>query len=63
VAATDSYTWQNAFNYIGIGTYQENGNVISNLQIVTAPEPTTWAMMAGGFSVLMISRRFRRPQV
>ncbi len=58
---TDSFTWQNSYNYLNIGTYQEN-NLISNLQIVTAPEPTTWAMMAGGFGVLMISRRFRRNQ-
>jgi hypothetical protein len=57
---TDSFTWQNNYNYINIGTYNENGNVISNFEIVTAPEPTTWAMMAGGFGMLVASRRFRR---
>jgi hypothetical protein len=61
-AITDSFTWQNAYNYLNIGTYQEP-NTISDLTIVTAtPEPTTWAMMAGGFGVLLASRRFRRVQ-
>jgi hypothetical protein len=59
---TDSFTWQNSYNYLDIGTYNENGNVLSNFQVVTAPEPTTWAMMAGGFGLLLASRRFRRPQ-
>jgi hypothetical protein len=60
VAATDSYTWQNAYNYISIGTYQENGNVLSNLEITTVPEPTTWAIMAAGLGMLVATRRFRR---
>lgn len=57
---TDSFTWQNSYNYLNIGTYQENGNLISNLQITTVPEPTTLAMMAGGFGLLFAVRRFRQ---
>jgi len=60
---TDSFTWQNNYNYLDIGTYNENGNVISSLEITTAPEPSTLAMMAGGFGMLLVTRRFRRNQV
>ena len=61
-AATDSYTWQNSYNYLSIGTYQENGNDINSLEITTVPEPTTWAMMAGGLGMLLATRRLRRSQ-
>jgi hypothetical protein len=30
--------------------------------VTAVPEPTTWAMMAGGFGMLVAARRFRRPQ-
>ncbi len=59
---TDSFTWQNNYNYINLGTYQENGNVISNFQISTVPEPTTVAIAAGGLGLLVAVRRFRRAQ-
>jgi hypothetical protein len=56
---TDSFTWQNSYNYLNIGSYQES-NLISNLQITTIPEPTTWAMMAAGLGMLVATRRLRR---
>ena len=61
-AQTDSFTWQNNYNYINIGTYQENGNVISSLEITTVPEPTTWTLMAAGLGILVFSNRLRRSQ-
>jgi hypothetical protein len=30
--------------------------------VTSVPEPTTWAMMAGGFGMLLAARRFHRPQ-
>ena len=39
-----------------------NGNRIDNYTISTVPEPATWAMMAGGFGMLLAARRFRRSQ-
>ncbi|HZL79080.1 MAG TPA: PEP-CTERM sorting domain-containing protein [Candidatus Limnocylindrales bacterium] len=39
-----------------------NGNRIDNYTISTVPEPATWAIMAGGFGMLLAARRFRRPQ-
>jgi hypothetical protein len=59
---TDSFTWQNNYNYINLGTYQENGNVISNFQIATVPEPTTLTLAAGGLGLMVAVRRFRRAQ-
>jgi hypothetical protein len=59
---TDSFTWQNSYNYINIGTYNENGNVISSLEITTVPEPTTWSLMAAGLGILVFSNRLRRSQ-
>ena len=49
--------------YSGILTSPQISTIEGNLLTAYAvPEPTTWAMMAGGFSVLLASRRFRRPQ-
>jgi hypothetical protein len=36
--------------------------LISKFGAVTIPEPTTWAMMVGGFGMLFAVRRFRNPQ-
>jgi len=50
--------------YSGVLTPAQIGTVEANLtaEYVTTPEPTAWAMMAGGLGTLFAVRRFRRPQ-
>jgi hypothetical protein len=43
-----------AANYTGVGLYLDNGDLL------VVPEPTTWAMMLGGFALLLIYQRSRR---
>jgi hypothetical protein len=58
-----SFNWNaTSGQYFDIGTYQNNNNLIDNFTVTTAPEPTTWAMMAGGFGMLFATRRFRRSE-
>jgi hypothetical protein len=52
-----------AGQYFDIGTYGNANNFIDNFTVTTiapVPEPATWAMMAGGFGLLLITRRFHR---
>jgi len=66
-ALADSFTWNAAnggANYFGLGAYQtQTGSDIDNFEIQTlatqVPEPSTLAMLIGGFGML-ISRKLRR---
>lgn len=66
-ALADSFTWNAAnggANYFGLGAYQtQTGSDIENFEIQTlatqVPEPSTLAMLIGGFGML-ISRKLRR---
>ena len=57
IAEIDIY--QGVLNSTQIATVEAN---LTASYITPTPEPTTWAMMAGGFGMLLASRRFRRPQ-
>jgi hypothetical protein len=49
-----------AGQYFDIGTYGNSDNFIDNFTVTTVPEPSAWAMMLGGFSLLLVSCRARR---
>ncbi len=51
-----------AGQYFDIGTYGNNNNLIDNFTVTTVPEPSSWAIMAGGFVLLFVARRFRMMQ-
>lgn len=58
-----SFNWNaTSGQYFDIGTYGNANNLIDNFTVTTAPEPTTWVMMAGGFGMLLATRRFRRSE-
>jgi hypothetical protein len=63
---SDSFTWTSAeagANYLGLGSYQTEVSDIKNFEIeapAVVPEPSTWAMVLGGFGMLISSRRLRR---
>jgi len=51
--------------YQGVLTSSQIATVEANFTaeyITAVPEPTTWAMMAGGFGMLFATRRFRRSE-
>jgi hypothetical protein len=58
---TDSFTWSHGAGaqYMDLGTFN-NTALIDNFTIQTLPEPTTWAMMAGGFGLLFATRQVYR---
>jgi hypothetical protein len=56
VISGDNFTWQNAANYLNLGTYQEN-SVIGPITITTVPEPGSLAFI-GVSGILVFVRRF-----
>jgi hypothetical protein len=38
----------------------DGGAVANDLELVVVPEPTTWALVAGGLGMLALGRRMRR---
>lgn len=61
LVGTDSFTWDYSNQYIDLGYNSPNAGsmLVGSFTITTVPEPTTWAMMLGGFGGLAFIRRFR----
>lgn len=58
LVGTDTFNWNaTSGQYLDIGTYGNNNNLIDNFMIATAPEPTTWALVAGGAGLFLFARR------
>jgi hypothetical protein len=61
VVSGDTFAWnasENGANYFNLGTYQET-NAISDFEIMTIPEPGTYAMACVGIGTLLYWRRLR----